>query len=102
MRCGGYWAVGLLACIVLRFTIGRRTVMKFVWTRKGGEMEFRNIKMRLGFALMAGIFILSLGAAPAHANSITLNIAAGSPTLAAGVWTYTYNVSVGAGDFFST
>src|SRR5437870_2814575 len=65
-------------------------------------MEFGKTRMRLGFALMAGIFILTLGVAPARANSITLNIAPGSPTLAAGIWTYTYNVSVGAGDFFST
>ena len=64
-------------------------------------MEQGKLKMKLGFALMVGIFVLSLGVAPAHANSITLNIA-GAPTLAAGVWTYTYNVSVGAGDFFST
>ena len=65
-------------------------------------MELSKIKTRLGFALIAGIFILTLGVAPAHANSITLNIAPGSPTLAAGIWTYTYQVSVGAGDFFST
>ena len=64
-------------------------------------MELSKIKTRLGFALIAGIFILTLGVVPAHANSITLNIA-GAPTLAAGIWTYTYNVSVGAGDFFST
>jgi hypothetical protein len=65
-------------------------------------MDFRSLKVKLGFVLMAGIFVLSIGVAPAHANSITLNIAPGSPTLAAGIWTYTYNVSVGAGDFFST
>src|SRR6476620_11818767 len=82
--------------------IGPRTVQKGSSVReKEIEMELSKIKTRLGFALIAGIFILTLGVAPAHANSITLNIA-GAPTLAAGVWTYTYNVSVGAGDFFST